>query len=173
VGALDGAEELRDRGTKKNAPAGFGGLPGHLWRRMLVVGFDRRGDVTKLRVKVCLIEPRSLASQRKAPRRILARPSRASFAKTRTRPSVRVWGTKGGVSGTLIWLGEPKKLRGLHLGNSIGAPKVPHGTSCSLLLDTTRRRRLSSITGASSRRVMGVPAGPAKKKSPAPGAGGA
>jgi hypothetical protein len=83
-----------------------------------------------------------------------------SLAKTRTRPSVRVWGTKGGVSGTLIWLGEPKKLRGLHLGNSIGAPKVPHGTSCSLLLDTTRRRRLSSITRAPCRRVMGVP-GPA------------
>jgi hypothetical protein len=51
----------------KNAPAGFGGLPGHLLHRMLVVGFDRRGDVTKPRLNVRLIGPRSLASQRKAP----------------------------------------------------------------------------------------------------------
>ena len=51
----------------KNAPAGFGGLPGHLLHRMLVVGFDRRGDVTKLRLNVRLIGPHSLASQRKAP----------------------------------------------------------------------------------------------------------
>src|SRR5215831_3925029 len=36
----------------KNAPAGFGGLPGHLWHRMLVVGFDRRGGVTKLRLTI-------------------------------------------------------------------------------------------------------------------------
>jgi hypothetical protein len=43
------------------------GPAGHLWHRMLVVGFDRRGDVTKLRFTIRLIEPRSLASQRKAP----------------------------------------------------------------------------------------------------------
>jgi hypothetical protein len=42
------ATELRN-GTKK-CPGWVWGLPGHLWHRMLVVGFDRRGDVTKLRL---------------------------------------------------------------------------------------------------------------------------
>jgi hypothetical protein len=43
----DGALEQH----QKNAPAGFGGLPGaSMASDEIVVGFDRRGDVTKLRL---------------------------------------------------------------------------------------------------------------------------
>jgi hypothetical protein len=59
---------------------------------------------------------------------------RASFAENENPArACDVGGTKGGVSGTLIWLGEPGNARGLRFANSRDAPKVPHGTSCSLL----------------------------------------
>jgi hypothetical protein len=41
------------------------------------------------------------------------------------------------------------------LGNTLGAPEVPPGSVGGLY--TTRRRRLSSITRAPCRKVMGVP----------------
>jgi hypothetical protein len=62
---------------------------------------------------------------------------RASFAKTRTPPQLPGRRAKGGVSGTLIWLGEPSNAPGLRFRKLNGAPKVPHGASRSLLLDNT------------------------------------
>src|SRR6516164_6935312 len=51
-----------------------------------------------------------------------------AVAKREPRPSTV---QMGGVSGTLIW--PRAMLRGLRFANSRACPKVPHGTSCSLL----------------------------------------
>jgi hypothetical protein len=90
-----------------------------------------------------------------------ARQGRAPFAKTRTPPRVSRVGVPraglgnphGGSSEVLlddVLLRAPQR-------KYTGAPKVPHRTSCPLLLGATRRRRLSSITRAPCRSVMGVP----------------
>jgi hypothetical protein len=52
----DGCRATELPNDTKNAPGWVWGLPGHLWRRMLVVGFDRQDDVMKAAVDDPLIQ---------------------------------------------------------------------------------------------------------------------